>query len=136
MAEVYVVQPLSADITVADARAAHPLGAEKQVAALDREGRYAGLVLRDDLYTAPDGGAAPLATLLRHTNHVLVPWMQVREALQAFQRWEADALVVIDGRATRRVVGLLTEAHALRRYREEWERQSPDLLQAVPSRPD
>ena len=62
--------------------------------------------------------------------------MQVREALQAFQKSEADALVVVDGRATRRVLGLLTEAHALRRYREELERQSPDILHAVPSRPD
>ncbi len=130
------VKTIGFDATVADARKTFPLGADKQVAALDGEGRYVGLALLDDLYTAPEDGAGPLGSLLRHGDHALVPWMQVREALQAFQKWEADALVVIDGRATRRVIGLLTEAHALRRYREELERQTPDILQAMPSRPD
>ena len=57
---------------------------------------------------------------------MLLPWMTVREALDLFEKGEADALVVVDHEATRRVVGTMTESHALRRYGEELERQQPD----------
>ncbi len=129
------VKTVEAEATVADVRSRFPLGTGKQLAALDPDGRYVGLALFDDLYTAGEE-ARRLADLLRHADDLLFPWMPVREALQVLARCEADALVVVDGRATRRVVGLLTEAHALRRYREELERQSPDVLNTAPSRPE
>ncbi len=122
------VKTIAADTPIAEARAQFPLGTDKQIVALDPEGRYAGLLLLDDLYTAPEGADRPLSALMRQKDQVLYPWMQVREALQLFQKNEADALVVVDHQATRSVLGLLTEAHALRRYREELERQSPEIL--------
>ena len=76
-----------------------------------------------DLY---DRGGDPLSTLCRFVDRMLLPWMSVREALDLFEKSEADALVVVDHEATRRVVGTMTEAHALRRYGEELERQQPD----------
>ena len=54
--------------------------------------------------------------------------MTVREALDLFEDAESDALIVVDHEKTRRIVGLLTEAHALRRYGEELERQNPDNI--------
>jgi CIC family chloride channel protein len=134
MRELSVKNLMRADVrtapvtmTLREARQKFPLGAEKQIAALDTNNRYAGLVLLDDLHTAPlEEGGAELATLLRHKDRVLMPWMSVREALDLFEKCAADALVVVDHETTRRILGLMTEAHALRRYGEELERQNPD----------
>ena len=85
------------------------------------------MMMLEDLHTAPlDQGALAIATLARFTDRMLLPWMTVREALDLFELSEADALVVVDHEATRRIVGTMTEAHALRRYGEELERQQPD----------
>jgi CIC family chloride channel protein len=54
--------------------------------------------------------------------------MTVREAAIAFDRTEAEALAVIDSPLSRRLVGLLTEAHTLRRYAEESELRRRELL--------
>ena len=48
--------------------------------------------------------------------------MNARDAMAAFEAAEAEALAVVDGPA-RRVLGLLTEAHLLRRYGEEVEKR-------------
>ncbi len=121
------VQTASHDLTLREARLKFPLGSVKQIAAVDAAGRYAGIVMLDDLHTAPlDRGGDALSTLCRFADRVLLPWMTVREALDLFEKSEADALVVVDHEATRRVVGTMTEAHALRRYGEELERQQPD----------
>ena len=115
------------DLSLREARLKFPLGSVRQVAAVDGAGRYAGLVMLDDLHTAPlDRGGDALATLCRFSDRVLLPWMTVREALDLFAQCEADALVVVDHEATKRVIGTMTEAHALRRYGEELERQQPD----------
>ncbi len=121
------VRTAAHDLSLREARLKFPLGSIKHVAAVDGAGRYAGLVMLDDLHTAPlDRGGDPLATLCRFADRVLLPWMTVREALDLFEKSEADALVVVDHEATRRIVGTMTEAHALRRYGEELERQQPD----------
>ena len=44
-----------------------------------------------------------------------------------FEAAEADALVVVDGPETRRVIGILTEQYALRRYSEELDRRRRDI---------
>jgi len=54
--------------------------------------------------------------------------MTVQHAVAIFDRAETEALAVIDAPATRRVIGLLTEAHALRRYTEESELHRRELL--------
>jgi chloride channel protein, CIC family len=115
------------DLSLREARLKFPLGSVKQIVAVDAAGRYAGIVMLDDLHTAPlDRGGDALSSLCRFADRVLLPWMSVREALDLFEKSEADALVVVDHEATRRVVGTMTEAHALRRYGEELERQQPD----------
>jgi CIC family chloride channel protein len=59
--------------------------------------------------------------------HFLVPGMNVKEALAAFEAAEADALAVLDGPQTRRVLGMLTEPYALRRYNEELDRRRREV---------
>ena len=67
-------------------------------------------------------GAEHVADLLQVTDEVLLPAMN-KEAMAVFDATEADALVVVDDLETRRVVGLLSEAHLLRRYGEELEKR-------------
>lgn len=122
------VPTLPATLTIAEARTRVPLGSAKLVVLLNEQGRYAGLVLLDDLYTTAEGAGTRVGALGTHRDDVLFPWLNVREALARFAAHEADALVVLDHEASRRVLGLLTEAHALRRYGEELERQNPDSV--------
>ena len=114
--------------TIAEARSRHPLGTAKLVVLLDAGARYGGLLLLDDLYTTAEGADSPVAVLADFRSETLLPWMSVREALARFQKHEAEGLAVVDTLETRRVLGLLTEAHALRRYREGLERQHPDSI--------
>ncbi len=126
------IRTMPAATRIGDARALFPLGTQKHIVALDARGRYAGVVALDDLYTSPESGAQPVGTLTRFADAVLLPGMSVRQALACFQAEEADVLAVVDDPATRVVLGLLTEAHALRRYGEELERQNPDVVTAGP----
>jgi CIC family chloride channel protein len=54
--------------------------------------------------------------------------MTVKEAVAAFDKAEAEALAVIQSSESRRVIGLLGEAHALRRYAEQLELRRRELI--------
>ena len=73
-------------------------------------------------------GADPLRGILRHTDHVLLPQMTARDAINAFERFEVEALPVVDSAERRQVMGLLSESHTLRRYSDASERQRRSLL--------
>jgi CIC family chloride channel protein len=103
-----------------------PLGTTQRVVVTDEGGRYAGIVYPAEAFTvAPEG--RDVGAILHHSLHFLLPGMNVREALQAFEAAEADALAVLDGPESRQVLGLLTEQYALRRYNEELDRRRRDL---------
>ena len=53
--------------------------------------------------------------------------MNIREAARLFEEAESEALAVVASATDRRVVGLLTEAHVLRRYTEELDKVRKDL---------
>jgi chloride channel protein, CIC family len=59
--------------------------------------------------------------ILRHADDMLLPSMTVQEAIAAFDRTESEVLAVVDAPSSRRVLGSLSEAHALRRYLVELE---------------
>jgi chloride channel protein, CIC family len=107
-----------AGMGLADFRRAVPLGAAAHAVLLDEAGRYAGLVSVPEAHAAPPETES-LAELARHKDRVLLPGTNARDAMAAFEAAEAEALAVVDGTRTRRVLGLLTEAHLLRRYGEE-----------------
>jgi CIC family chloride channel protein len=70
----------------------------------------------------------PISSIAHHTEHMLLPQMTAQEAVSAFDRFEAEALPVVDSFERRQVMGMLTEAHALRRYSDASERQRRELL--------
>ncbi|MEL6061225.1 MULTISPECIES: chloride channel protein [unclassified Methylobacterium] len=106
---------------------AHPLGSPSRVIVVDGAGRYAGIVNVPEAHAAARDSAAAaqpvLADLLLHTGDFLTPGMNAKDAAAAFDRTESEALAVVDGPETRKVLGLLTESHTLKRYSEELDRQ-------------
>jgi CIC family chloride channel protein len=109
-------------------REAFPLGSTTQVIAVDEDGRYAGIVIVADAHATDLPLTASVREIMRHADHMLLPQMTAQEAITAFDRFEAEALPVVDSGERRQVVGLLSEAHALRRYSDASERQRRELL--------
>jgi CIC family chloride channel protein len=122
------VRTTPAEIPVSAFREAFPLGSTNQVIAVDEEGRYAGMVLVAEAHAAELPVTAPLRDILHHADHVLLAQLTAQEAIAAFDRFEAEALAVVDSAEHRQVIGLLSEAHALRRYSDASERQRRELL--------
>jgi CIC family chloride channel protein len=116
------------DTTIEAFRTQFPLGSTGHVIAVDPEGRYAGMVIVPEAHGRDHGLERSLDTILHHKDMVLLPSMNVREAAAAFDRAEAESLAVVDSLAERRVAGLLSEAHTLRRYAEESEQRRRELL--------
>ncbi|MDR3423374.1 MAG: chloride channel protein [Xanthobacteraceae bacterium] len=114
--------------TVAAFRETFPLGSSASIIAVDEQGRYAGMVLVADAHAAKDSPDRSIKAVLRYADAVLLPGMAIREAVLVFDRAEAEALAVVDSYLDRRVIGLLTEAYALRRYAAELERRRQELV--------
>lgn len=125
------VRTTPVETTVAAFREAFPLGSTNQVIALDEDGRYAGVVIAAEAHAPELAVISSLRDILRHTDHILLPQMTAQEAIAAFDRFEAEALAVVDTPERRQVIGLLSEAHALRRYSDASERQRRELLGEV-----
>jgi chloride channel protein, CIC family len=117
-----------AETPVAAFREAFPLGSTNQVVAVDEDGRYAGMVLVAEAHAPELGATLSVRDILHHADHMLLAQMTAQEAVAAFDRFEAEALAVVDTAERRQVIGLLSEAHALRRYSDASERQRRELL--------
>ncbi len=102
-----------------------PLGAVSSVIVTDHAGRYIGIVHVPEAHAALRR-EAELDDLLRHRHSVLLPHMPVQQAMTVFDKAEGDVLAVVSDRQSRAVIGLLSEAHALRRYTEEFDRYRYD----------
>jgi CIC family chloride channel protein len=54
--------------------------------------------------------------------------MNIQEAIAVFDAAEAESLAVVETAGEHRPVGILTEAHAMRRYAEESERRRREVV--------
>ncbi len=114
------------DMTLATFRREFPLGSTGRVVAVDAGGRYAGILATSEAHAATDE-AAKLADVVHHHKAVLLPQMSIKESVQMFEAAESDELAVVDSAETMRVIGVLTEQFALRRYSEELEKRRREL---------
>jgi CIC family chloride channel protein len=103
-----------------------PLGSASRVVVVDDRAHYAGIVLVPEAHAANET-ATRLGEIVHYATDMLLPQMTIKDAVAKFEAAEADALAVVDGTETRRVIGLLTEQHALRRYSEELDRRRREL---------
>lgn len=105
-----------------------PLGSGQRVIGLDDDGLYAGIILISDAHAAlSETKGAMLANLAICAGAMLVPSMTAEEAARLFVAAASEELVVVDAPSTRRVLGLVTEKHLLRRYSHELEKTCRDL---------
>ena len=116
-------------MTLAAFRAEIPLGSVPRVIVTDAQERYVGIVYTAEVFPVT-GEGRHLSDALHHGTHFLLAGMNVKEAIAVFEDAEADALAVLDGPKTRKVLGMLTEQYALRRYSEELERRRRELAGA------
>jgi CIC family chloride channel protein len=121
------VRTVPAHTTVARFRLVFPLGSTAQVVALNEDKSYAGIVLTAEAHAPEVDEALPVRDILHARDTVLLPGMTVKDAVAAFDAAEAEALAVVEARDKRTVIGLLTEAHALRRYSDELELRRREL---------
>jgi CIC family chloride channel protein len=122
------IRTVPASMALEDFRKQFRLGAAQRVIAVDANGDYAGMIFVPDVHTASAGEGGPtVSPLLRNKNTVLIPLMNAKAAAAIFDKEKAEELPVVEGLKSRKVVGLLTEAHLIRRYSEELEKAHRDL---------
>lgn len=118
------------DVSIATARMMFPAGSEKHLFLLDREGRYCGLVLSADMFATEEPGESGIDTIALPISSFLTSELTIRVVLDLFEQSETDVLPVLDTDENRKLIGYVTEAHALRRYGEELERRNRALVGA------
>jgi CIC family chloride channel protein len=121
------VPVISADTTSEVFRQRFPLGSTRRVVGLDGLGHYAGLIPVSAVYAQSDPSAS-VAEVMINLKRWLAPDMAIKEIMGVFDQTESDELAVVDDDLD--VVGVLSEAHATRRYAEELERARRDLVGA------
>jgi chloride channel protein, CIC family len=122
------VRTVPAHTTISRFRMVYPLGSTSQVVAVDEDKNYAGMVQVAEAHAPELKQDAAVRQILHHRNTALLPTMSVKEAVSTFDRAEAEALAVIQSVESPRVIGLLSEAFALRRYSEGLERRRQELI--------
>ena len=122
------VTTVNADMKIEEFREKFPLGSETQVVAVDAAGRYAGLALVAEAHAQETERIGKLAGILHHRDVVLYPVMNIQDAIAAFDLAEAESLAVVESGDQWRPIGILTEAHAMRRYAEESEQRRREAV--------
>jgi chloride channel protein, CIC family len=125
------VVTVDAGIGIEDFRVKFPLGSKTQVVAVDAAGRYVGLAVVAEAHAPDIDAARGLIGILHHREVVLHPVMNIQEAIAVFDAAEAESLAVVETDGERRPVGILTEAHAMRRYAEESDKRRREAIGEV-----
>jgi chloride channel protein, CIC family len=121
------VLTVNAAMPIAEFRAKFPPGSKTQVVAVDDAGHYAGMVVVAEAHAVDANPKKTLNSILHYPRVVLHPGMNIREAIAAFDVTEAESLTVVES-GDQRPIGILNEAHAMRRYAEESERRRRDVV--------
>jgi CIC family chloride channel protein len=122
------VATVNADMKIEEFREKFPLGSKTQVVAVDAAGRYAGLALVAEAHAQETEQVGKLSGILHHRDVVLYPVMNIQDAIAAFDTAEAESLAVVESGDQWRPIGILTEAHAMRRYAEESEQRRREAI--------
>jgi CIC family chloride channel protein len=116
------VRTVRIDTKLTSFRRSFPLGSTERVIALEEAERYAGIVLVPEAHAA-EPEVDNIASLLQCRDRLLTPAMNAKEAMAAFDAAGVEALAVVESADSRKVLGLLTASHVLRRYGEELDKR-------------
>jgi CIC family chloride channel protein len=115
-----------AGMSLEELRERFPLGATKRVFVTRPDGYYVGFIDMVEAH-APELDARveeiTAQEQLKSQETVLLPNYNVRTALAMFVAQQVETLAVVSDLESRRVMGFLTEAYALRRYNQALEQQ-------------
>ncbi len=113
---------IAAGLSLDELRRRFPPGSIKQVFVVDDDGRLCGAIdpARVSEPVSANGGKT-VQDLVATPASFLLPGDDLRIALDRFSQAAEDTLPVIDNPETRRVIGYLSEAYAVRRYAQELE---------------
>ena len=114
------------DMSLVTFKRTFALGSIGRVIAVDQADRYAGILATSEGYAAPET-TEKLDDIVHHKKTVLLPQMTIKEAVNLFETTESDELAVVDSAEGMKVIGVLTEQYALRRYTEELEKRRREL---------
>jgi CIC family chloride channel protein len=119
---------VASTMPIKEFREKFPLGSKTQVIAVDAEGHYAGLAPVAEAHTPEAGEITHIESILHYKDVVLHPAMNIQQAIAVFDAAEAETLAVVEADDDKRPIGVLTEAHAMRRYAEESERRRREVV--------
>jgi chloride channel protein, CIC family len=119
---------VAADRTIAAARILFPIGMVKELFLTDANERFVGTVLVSDLHAGVSEETGRIDALAHWQDDFLLPQSTIRTALDLFEKSEADVLPVLADAQSRRIVGKLSEAHALREYGRELEKRNREFV--------
>jgi CIC family chloride channel protein len=119
------VPVLDRSTTIEAFRRRFPLGSATRVILTGEGGTYVGLVATASAYGWELDPAMEVGALAVLPDVGLLPNMHIGEAMELFDRSEADDLAVLDRAG--RVLGLITEKFVRRRYAEELEKAQREL---------
>jgi chloride channel protein, CIC family len=119
---------VNADMRIEEFRGKFPLGSKNRVVAVDAAGRYVGLALVAETHAPDIDASKSLVGILHYRDVVLHPVMNIQEAIAVFDAAEAESLVVVETGGEHRPIGILSEAHAMRRYAEESEQRRREAV--------
>jgi CIC family chloride channel protein len=122
------ISPINASMTIKEFCRKFPLGSQTQVVAVDSEGHYVGLVMVPEAHAPDLERAKCVRDILHYHSVVLNPLMNIQEAIAVFDTAEAETLAVVEADGEHKPIGLLSEAHAMRRYAEESERRRREVI--------
>jgi chloride channel protein, CIC family len=120
--------------TIAKCRREFALGSSQAVVLINSADAYCGLVLLPELFSGDLDAIADeiqVVELAKYTNMVLVPEMNVKSAMKMFDDAEAEVLAVVESENSRKVIGVLSESFARRRYVEEIDKATRGVLGAL-----
>ncbi|WP_271896982.1 chloride channel protein [Candidatus Phyllobacterium onerii] len=124
------VRTAPSNLSIDEFRRDFPLGSTQRVIIVDENHKYAGMVLVPEAHSgvteSSDEGQS-IVGLIKYKNDFLQPQMNAKQAAAIFDKAESEELAVVNDLVERRVIGLLTESHTLRRYSEELDRQRRDV---------
>ncbi len=110
------------------------VGTVKYVAAIDVTGAFIGFVDVANIHTERDSPIADsavrptVAEALVHQDAWITGSMSIDRLLPLFEQRETEIIAVVDLGEPPRIVGLITEAFALRRYRLELEARQKEIF--------
>ena len=119
---------VNADMSIEEFRGKFPLGSKNRVVAVDAAGRYVGLALVAEAHAPDIDATGGIIGILHYRDVVLHPVMNIQEAIAVFDAAEAESLVVVETGDEPRPIGILSEAHAMRRYAEESEQRRREAV--------